>query len=224
MPGDYHFSKRATACSACGHEFAVGEEYHSALRLAEAAPAPLGPEPEGEEAPPEAGVETPAEEPAPPPEAGALPFTRDDLCAGCWDGEKAGEFFSSWKSCVPDETEDQRPLARRIDAETIYDMFRRLEGQADPARQKFRFILALMLMRKKRLRFTGVADSPRGEHLVLEDRDEGITHKVLDPGLGEEEVDSLRGQIDRLLGGAGVEDEEPAPSPAAEPQDPDGQE
>ncbi len=221
MPGDYHFGKRAAACSACGHEFAVGEEYHSALRLEEVAPAP-----EPEEAAPEAEAAEPAaaeEAASPPPDIGGLPFSRADFCAGCWDGEKAGEFFSTWKSCVHDEAEDQRPLARRIDAETIYDMFRRLEGQADPAQQKFRFILALMLMRKKRLRFTGVADSPRGEHLVLEDRDEGITHKVLDPGLGEEEVDSLRGQIDRLLGG-GADIEEEAPAPASEPRDPGGQE
>ncbi len=217
MPGDYHFGKRAGGCSACGHEFAVGEEYHSALRLDAAAPAP--PEP-----PPEETAASPEDAAVPPVDVGGLPFSRVDLCASCWDAEKAGEFFSSWKSLVPDESEDRRPLARQIDAETIYDMFRRLEGQADPAQQKFRFILALMLMRKKRLRFTGVADSPRGEHLVLEDRNEGITHKVLDPGLGEEEVDAMRVQIGRLLGGAEAEEETPAPAPAPAPQDPGGEE
>lgn len=228
MPGDYHFGKRAGACSACGHNFAVGEEYHSALRLEEAAAPPPEPGPEGGAAPPEADAEKPAEDAvAPPLDVGGLPFSRVDLCANCWDAEKAGEFFSTWKSLVPDESEDRRPLARQIDAETIYDMFRRLEGQADPAQQKFRFILALMLMRKKRLRFTGVADSPRGEHLVLEDRNEGITHKVLDPGLGEEEVDAMRVQIGRLLGGgAEAEEEAPAPAsaPAPEPQGPGGEE
>ncbi len=219
MPGDYHFGKRAGACSACGHEFAVGEEYHSALRLDAAAPPPPEPQPEEAAEPAETDAGTPAEDATPPVDVGGLPFSRVDLCASCWDAEKAGEFFSSWKSLVPDESEDRRPLARQIDAETIYDMFRRLEGQADPAQQRFRFILALMLMRKKRLRFTGVADSPRGEHLVLDDRHEGITHKVLDPGLGEEEVDAMRGQIDRLLGGGADIEEEP-PAPAPEPQGP----
>jgi hypothetical protein len=129
-----------------------------------------------------------------------------DICAACWDESRAADFFSCWKSRVSEEDEAEakkRPLARSIDSETIYDLFRRLEGHADPGQQKFRFILALMLMRRKRLRFTSVVDSPHGEHLVLDDKDEGVSHKVLDPGLSEDEIDNLRGQIDRLLGGGG---------------------
>jgi len=250
LPGDYHFEKRSPKCSGCGREFAVGEEYHSAL-VVEELEVPLDPEAleeqlAAEEADPDArqgtpGAAAPPESPpegkevengaeeksapiaaAPPSSEGGLPFRRMDLCPDCWDPEGPAEYFSFWKAVVPDEEEQEKPLAKRIDAETIYDMFRRLEGHADPEQQKFRFILALMLMRKKRLKFTGVVDSPHGEHLVLDDREEGVTHKVLDPGLAEEEVDSLRGQIDRLLGGTGEPEPEPEaeaePEPEAEPE------
>jgi hypothetical protein len=204
LPGDYQFGRRSPRCSGCDREFAAGEEYRSALVLeereaalgAEAIEARLaaaeGPGPEDHTAQPP--------DPLQPLEAG-LPFRRVDFCAACWDPEKGADYFSFWKAAVPEGGEDTRPLARRIDVETVYDMFRRLEGQADPQQQKFRFILALMLMRKKRLKLSGVVDSPHGEHLALEDREEDVTHKVLDPGLGEEEVDILRDQVGRLLGG-----------------------
>jgi len=223
VPGDYLFGKRGLQCSACGHAFAAGEEYRSALvlealprapRADPAAPAAAA----GTDAAP--GPDRPEPGPAAPaPGEAGLPLERLDLCAGCWDQSRAGEYFSSWKSTVPaDEPEERRPLARRIDTETIYDLFRRLEGHADPLQQKFRFILALMLMRRKRLRFTAVVRAAHGEHLVLDDRDEGVTHKVLDPGLAEEEIDALRGQVDRLLGTADEEGEAPPPpAPGAVP-------
>ncbi len=213
MPGDYQFGKRGPVCSGCGKEFAAGEEYHSALTIEAIEAVEIPPVPEAAEASPPGDGAAPAEGKAP---EGGLPFRRVDLCAGCWNAEAAGGYFSFWKSEVPDGEEREKPLAKRIDTETTYDMFRRLEGHADPAQQKFRFILALMLMRKKRLKFSGVVDSPHGEHLVLEDKDEGVTHKVLDPGLAEEEVDSLRSQIDQLLGGTGEpESETRAETPAA---------
>jgi hypothetical protein len=225
MPADYSFEKRAPGCTGCGRPFAVGEEYHSALVVDVTVRAGADGEspPEPPELPESGGDEpTPPPEPeAPDPEAGegGLPFRRLDLCPACWERESPGEYFCCWRSAVPEPQEENRSLAKRIDVDTIYDMFRRLEGHADPAQRKFRFILGLMLMRRKRLKFTGVVDSPQGEHLVLEDRDEGVNHKVLDPGLAEEEIDSLRGQIDRLLGVEPEPDEEaPAGSAASAPE------
>jgi len=206
LPQEYEIGRHSDRCIACGRELRRGEEFFSALAAGAPASAPgkvsdtfSAPAPAGEAAPPPVGA--PAQ-----PEPARLPYRRMDFCAGCWRPEMAAEYFSFWKTAVPDEDPDRdKPLARRIDTETVYDLFRRLEAQPEPEKRKFRFILALILMRKKRLRFTGVAKGPSGEHLVLEDRSEGVTHKVLDPGLAEEEIDSLRGEVDRLLrGGAGA--------------------
>ncbi|MHC4915885.1 MAG: hypothetical protein ACYTGB_10375, partial [Planctomycetota bacterium] len=98
MPGDYSFEKRSPACSACGREFAVGEEYHSALvpvQLESAAEpetdaVPAEPPPDAAEGAAEPGGKAAdAETPAPAAAAAAaeagLPFGRTDLCAECWD-------------------------------------------------------------------------------------------------------------------------------------------
>ena len=202
MPEEYQISRRAGRCTACSRDFARGEEHYSAL-VAEPPP-PV--KQSGDEKPPAPAGEAPG-----PPGHASMPYRRLDFCAACWKPEAADGFFSFWKTAVPDEDPDKdKPLARRIDTETVYEMFRRLEGQPDPEKQKFRFILALILMRKKRLRFTGVASGAQGEHLVLEDRTEGVTHKVLDPGLAEEEIDSLKGAVDRLLRGGDPEGDGPA--------------
>jgi hypothetical protein len=203
MPEEYQIGRSAGRCSACGRQFARGEDYFSALE--EAPPPPAAAPPPA----PSAGGSGGAGEAAPPePPPSTLPYRRLDFCPGCWKPEAAEAYFSFWRTSVPDVDPDEaKPLARRIDADTVYEMFRRLEGQAEPERQRFRFILALILMRAKRLRFAGVAKGPQGDHLVLEDRAENITHKVRDPGLADSEIDSLRGEVGRLLRG---EVEEPA--------------
>jgi hypothetical protein len=203
LPEEYQFGRRAGRCAKCGGGLRRGETHYSAL-VAEPLVVPMKPE-----GPPPAAAENSPEAPA-PKAAAKLPWKRLDFCAGCWPGERTEEFFSYWKTSVPEEDPDRdKPLARRIDTETVYEMFRRLEGQPEPEKQKFRFILALILMRKKRLRFTAVASGPQGEHLVLEDRGESLTHKVRDPGLAEEEIDALKGEVDRLLHGGGPDGDDP---------------
>ena len=220
MPEEYQFSRRAPRCASCSREFARGEEHHSALiaepppapskkRRAEAKPPAAEPaasaEPSGADADAKAGGPTqPAAAVADSaPKGSSLPWRRLDFCNVCWKPEETANYFSFWKTAVPEEEATrEKPLAKRIDAETVYEMFRRLEGQPELEKQKFRFILALILMRKKRLRFASVASTPQGEHLVLEDKAEGVTHKVRDPGLADEEIDSLKSAVDDLLRGA----------------------
>jgi hypothetical protein len=210
LPEEYSYNRRAGRCAGCSREFNRGEEHFSALKPEPPAPvAARRPRSGGEPGQAEEGAPTATAAGTSPPAAGdgtkpsKLPWRRVDFCAACWKPEQAGEYFSFWKTAIPDEDPDkEKPLARRIDAETVYVMFRRLEGQPEPEKQKFRFILALILMRRKRLRFAGVASGPQGEHLVLEDRAENVTHKVLDPGLADEEIDSLKGAVDRLLRGS----------------------
>ncbi len=215
MPEEYQFSRRAPRCASCGREFERGEEHHSAL-IAEPPPAPskrrraeaqlpaaepaASAEPSGADA--GAAVQAAAVADS-APKGSKLPWRRLDFCNACWKPEETANYFSFWKTAVPEEEATrEKPLAKRIDAETVYEMFRRLEGQPELEKQKFRFILALILMRKKRLRFASVASTPQGEHLVLEDKAEGVTHKVRDPGLADEEIDSLKSAVDDLLRGA----------------------
>lgn len=144
-------------------------------------------------------------------------FVRRDLCAECL--QKADEWpkpFSSWRGHIPEPEEENRP--RLVDADLLMDFFKRLEGSPEPRKQQFRYILGLILMRKKLLKFTDIVITGETEWLVVEERGEKVSHRMLDPKLSETEIESLRGEIGRILTGGDFDDELEDP---AEPE-PDG--
>src|SRR5688572_13606972 len=76
-------------------------------------------------------------------------LVRRDYSRDSWSGPPAGA-IGYWLGKVPAREQDRRPA---IDDEVLLDCFRRLEGQDDPARVNFRYVVALLLMRRRRLKF-----------------------------------------------------------------------
>src|SRR5579859_2713793 len=76
-------------------------------------------------------------------------FQRKDYSQEAWQGAPA-EAFSFWAGRVPPREENRRP---KIDDELLFDCFRRLEGETEPGRINFRYVVALLLMRRKRFKF-----------------------------------------------------------------------
>jgi len=137
----------------------------------------------------------------------ATGFVRRDLCEECHAAGAPGgpaEPFSRWTGRVP--AEEERRTARLVDDDLLVDFFKRLEGSSEPQKQRFRYILCLILMRKKLLKFTDVIQSGDSEYLVVEERSEKVAHRVLDPKLTEQEIESLRVEVGRILTGGDFED------------------
>jgi len=123
-------------------------------------------------------------------------FQRRDFCESCWASEPEEEAFSFWKTKVPPADSAKRPM---IDDDALYDFFQRLEPETDPSKQNFRFLLGLMLMRKKFLKFADLERADGQEYIVLR-RSRGKTrHRVLDPKLSEEELTKLKDDLDKIL-------------------------
>ena len=125
-------------------------------------------------------------------------FVRKDYCPACWEStehEKAP--FSFWKTEVPKEDEPKKVF---VDDNVIFDFFRRLADEEHiPARRNFRYILALMLMRKKKLKLTDVKHQDGNEYLVLRRSRSKELHRVLDPKLSEEELTQVRDELTQIL-------------------------
>ena len=64
---------------------------------------------------------------------------------------------------------------------------------------RFRYILALVLMRKKILRFADILREDGKEYLILRYPREKRDFKVLDPGLTEEEADTVKEDLAQIL-------------------------
>jgi len=131
-------------------------------------------------------------------------FVRRDYCAECWPKQDPRSAFSYWRTRIPKR---DAPVRRFVDDDIVLDFFRRLEGSPDPAKRNFRYVLALLLMRRKALKFAEfrrpVPDSDRGNEggavLVLHDRLRDCDYEVPDPNLSEEQVQQVTQEIHQLL-------------------------
>jgi hypothetical protein len=165
----WNVGRAAGRCAACGREILPTTECWATLC----------------DGPPAAPVQRPASAPA-KAKADAKadakaeehsPFVRLDFCLDCWqqgrrpenlprealglpavveaaaEGHPRLDMFSFWKTTVPEPQQKKKLL---VDDSVLVDVFQRMEGKSEPQEVRFRFVLALILMRKKLLKYEGM--------------------------------------------------------------------
>jgi len=128
---------------------------------------------------------------------------RLDYSLDAWESgtrpEDERKVFATWRTQVPEPGKKQDPL---ISADGLVDLFEQLGGTDDPRRLAFRYVLTLMLMRKRLLNYVGTED---GQLLVLPKGAEEGTEptRVHDPQaageLDEEALMQLAEQVEQVL-------------------------
>lgn len=126
-------------------------------------------------------------------------FARLDFAAEAWQGPPEGS-IGFWRSKVPAETGGKR--RQIVDDSVVMDFFERLDGAEDASKQNFRYILALLLLRKKLLKLAGVTRDGDRETLVLRAAAGGAEHRVLNPGLTEQELEAVQAEVQKILLGS----------------------
>ncbi len=112
-----------------------------------------------------------------------------------------GEPLYFWQQVKTDAAEDKKgkPKQRYVDDDVLLDIFKQLEDAPDGQRQAFRYVLALHLIRRKRLKLADVVREGEQERLIITASGEDAAYKVLDPKLSEEEMLALREQMSSVL-------------------------
>lgn len=123
-------------------------------------------------------------------------FARRDFCEACWDNAEREKPFSFWKTRVPRRDE---PVKKIVSDDVLIDMFQRLEGAEEETRRNFRFVLALLLMRRKVLKYVEMKRDDTGTALILQDRVRNCRCEVYDPGLSEDKIQEVTEEVSRLL-------------------------
>jgi len=123
-------------------------------------------------------------------------FVRTDYAADAWPGPPAGA-VAWWAGRVPGAGRPAKPV---INDDLLVDCFEHLSGTTDPARQRFRYVVALLLMRRKRFKFDDARKRDDRETLVVKDAKSGRNHELVDPQLTEPEMDAVRDEVFRVLG------------------------
>jgi hypothetical protein len=127
-------------------------------------------------------------------QAGKL--VRQDYSSAAWTGPPEGA-FSFWSGRVPAREQSRQP---GINDELLLDCFVRLHGETEPGRVSFRYVIALLLMRRKRLRFERVAVDGEYEVLHLRCARTGAAYEVINPRLTQEEMIAVQDEVFKVLG------------------------
>ena len=123
-------------------------------------------------------------------------FVRRDYSAESWSAVPEGA-YSFWSGRLPLEGTPRRP---GIDDEMLFDCLRRMDGETEPAKIKFRYVLALLLMRRKRLKFVEAHHEDDHDILILQSPQRGERITVIDPRLSDQEMNAVQDEVFEVLG------------------------
>lgn len=185
---NYDVQRPSGFCLATGRSLEPGEDCYSAL------------------------VDIPENEREPNDQLG---MKRVDVSVEAWSqGFRPPHLFSFWKTAVPEPTDKKKMF---VDDNVLLNLLRRLEEATEPQRLAFRYVVALILMRKKLLRYDGTdrIDDPDGDGPVQEwwlftpkldvtkghfgKWNEDETLRILDPRLDESQIEQVTTQLGEIL-------------------------
>jgi hypothetical protein len=124
-------------------------------------------------------------------------YERRDYCLNCPPPEQPVP-VGTWQTRRPAPTGKK---AQAFDREAIYSFFQRLEDADTPEQVQFRFVLALLLWRKRVLKFTATLETNTGECWEFQAPVAGETHRVRRPALAEDQLERLSTRLEQLLSG-----------------------
>lgn len=131
-------------------------------------------------------------------------FDRFDYSLAAWEaGERPQRLFSYWRLVVPEPDQKRHVF---IDDSVLMDLLERLATDERPQRIAFRFVLGLILLRKRLLKFDGRIE----RHEAGEEREYWLMRpkgsdaeqppiELLNPRLSDDDVRELTAQLSEVF-------------------------
>lgn len=123
-------------------------------------------------------------------------FERLDICLHCWESFEKGDLVAFWKTHMP-KTEQKRKLF--VDDEVLCQLFERLADVTEPAKLNFRFVLGLILMRKRLILYETSRNEGTNEIWQVRFRGKEEMLDLLNPRLDESQVQEVSNQLGEIL-------------------------
>ncbi len=125
-------------------------------------------------------------------------FERRDYSAEAWpEVDKAG-FFSYWKNKGGEIREEKK---QAVDYERLLAFFDGLENAEEPQKRLFRYVLALILVRRRKLRLEDAGRTEDGDRLLVYDRRTEKTLEIIAPAASHEELAAVQAKLNELFEG-----------------------
>lgn len=120
---------------------------------------------------------------------------RRDFCADYWESQKP-DVYCYWKTRLPEPGQKKQLF---VDDQMLMAFFERLEKETEQEKIDFRFVLALILMRKRLLKYDSTTTENGKEIWRLRIVGDKHTVEVVNPHLDEVKIEQLSSQISEIL-------------------------
>jgi hypothetical protein len=122
-------------------------------------------------------------------------FKRLDFSVAYWQQHKP-QVYCYWKTRLPDSGRKKRLF---VDDAMLTAFFERLAEETEQSKLNFRFVLAMILMRRRRLRYDSCRNENGCEIWRLRVVGENEFAEVKNPKLDDEQVEQLSIQLTEIL-------------------------
>ncbi|MCE5187348.1 MAG: hypothetical protein LLF76_14610 [Planctomycetaceae bacterium] len=120
---------------------------------------------------------------------------RRDYSIEHWNQSKP-QVYCFWKSKMPSPDQKKRLF---VDDGMLMAFFERLATETEPEKVNFRFVLNLVLMRKRKLKYEGCQLEDGREIWTVRVTGQDRFEKVINPRLTEDQIEGLTGQMGQIL-------------------------
>jgi hypothetical protein len=125
---------------------------------------------------------------------------RVDVSAECWDAFDKSPLLAFWHATLP-AANAQKPKVF-VDDTVLCDLFERLGSSTEEsAKLNFRFVLGLILMRKRLLIYDSTRIEAGNEFWTVRLKGRTETFDLLNPKLTEDQIAEVSGQLGQILNG-----------------------
>lgn len=124
-------------------------------------------------------------------------FERRDYAVEHWQGPPEGS-YCHYKTRLP--TRDQKKKTF-VDDEVLVAFFHRLADSEDPVKLRFRFVLSLILLRKRLLKYERTIRQEGGEFWDMRLMRDKSVHRVFNPLLNDDQIAELTAELGSILAG-----------------------
>lgn len=124
-------------------------------------------------------------------------YERRDIAEECWQGPPA-EAVCYFKAQLPRK---EKPRKTFVDDELLVDFFRRLTDSEDAHKLRFRFVLSLILLRKRVLKYERTLRADGGEFWEMRLVKDKTVHRVFHPSMNDAEIEGLTRELGAILQG-----------------------
>jgi len=122
---------------------------------------------------------------------------RVDVSLAAWPEADRTTALAYWQTVMPHPEQVKKKLF--VDDEVLCTLFERLDGASDELKLHFRFVLGLILIRKRLLVYEGNASHDGRDFWVVRFRGRDAKMDLFDPKLTEEQVRHVSTQLGEVM-------------------------